>query len=171
MTIQKQIYCRKPTLSEMEQLFALGATHVAWGVEPSAAPELELSRRIVAQARKERIGTVVLVGEPRIDALERVALEVEPDFLLVAAEHIGQGIDEQDLPGLARRLGPRTALMMSVPVRVAGSRVELDSIARAQRYQEFAGSLILDTRLEPEDGALCGCPHASPSAPADGETC
>ncbi|WP_437624511.1 phosphoribosylanthranilate isomerase [Sorangium sp. So ce1151] len=141
----------------MDQLVALGATHVAWGVDPSFASELELSRQIVDRARRQRVGTVVLVCEPRIEALERVALDVAPDFLLVAAEHIGSGIDEQDLPGLADRIRPRTALMMSVPVRVAGSRSEMGSLAAADRYQAFAGALILDTRLDPEDGAHCGC--------------
>ena len=157
MSIQKQIYCRQPTLAEMQRLFSLGATHVAWGVNPSVAAELELSHQIVTHARHAGIGTVVLVMEPRIAALERVAREVSPDSLLVAAEHIGNGIAEEDLPGLAHRLRPQTSLMMSVPVRVAGSRSSLDSVAIAQRYQEFAGSLILDTRLDPEEGALCGC--------------
>lgn len=94
MEIQKQIYCRKPTLDEMEQLFTMGTTHVAWGVDPSAAAELEVSRQIVTSARRAGIGTVVLVYEPRVGALESVALDVAPDFLLVAAEHIGNGIEE-----------------------------------------------------------------------------
>lgn len=52
----------------------------------------------------------MLVCEPRIEALEYAAREAAPDFLLVAAEHIGSGIDEHDLPasrGATRQEGYR----------------------------------------------------------------
>ena len=157
MGIRKQIYCRKPAIDEMEQLFKIGATHVAWGVDPREAAELDLSRQIVIQAQQAGVDTVVLVYEPSIAAIERVARDAAPGFMLVAAEHVGHGIDEADLPGLARRLAPRTALMLSVPVRVAGSHAAMDSVGVAIRYQEFAGCLILDTCLDPETRAQCGC--------------
>jgi phosphoribosylanthranilate isomerase len=157
MNMFVQIYCRKPTLEEMDALFALNTTHVAWGIDPSAAVDIELSREIVERARRRGVGTTILSYQPSIAAIERALGDIGADFVLIAAEHIGHGVDENDLPGLARALLPRTKLMMSVPVRRVGSRAPLDSIGMAERYQDFAGVLILDTQLDPEDGARCGC--------------
>lgn len=148
-----QIYCRKPTLSEMEALFALGVTHVAWGVHPEDAQGLDLSEAIVRRAHDAGVGATLLVEAEDTPVIERVARQVQPDYLLVPAERIGRGLGVPELPGLARRLRPRTALMMSVPVRTAGSSGVIDSLGLARRYQDFAGCLILDTYVDNR----CGC--------------
>jgi phosphoribosylanthranilate isomerase len=157
MNTQKQIFCRKPTLEEMKALFNLGVTHIGWSLEHSHASEIELSRRIIKQARKSQVSTVILVIEQTIEDFQQVALTLSPDYLLVTAEHIGISLQEQDLPELAKQISPQTMLMMSVPVRTPGSYLEIDSIERAKRYQTYAGCLILDTLLDPKEGSLCGC--------------
>jgi phosphoribosylanthranilate isomerase len=157
MSIKIQVYCRRPTYAETNALIGMGVTHVGWGVSPSEQHAVEMSRGLAARARSAGVATTILVHEPCTNTMERIAKEIGPDFVLVPAEYIGRGIDESELPALARRLAPYAALMMSVPVRAHGSRSRIDSLERARRYEDFSACLILDTLLEAEDGAHCGC--------------
>lgn len=157
MKIQKQIFCRKPSLEEMKALLSLGVTHIGWVLKNSETSEIKLSESIIQEAKKEKVETVLLITEQTVKSLKQVALTLCPDYLLIAAEHIGISIQEQDLPELAKQISPKTLLMMSVPVRVSGSSLKINSVELAKRYQSYAGCLILDTRLDPEENSLCGC--------------
>lgn len=155
-TLATQIYCRRPSPDEMAALIAQGVTHLAWTVTPDDGPLLRLSFLLVEQLRAARVRSTILVTSSDIEVIASTARMLGPDLVLIPAERIGRGLQEADLPRLADRLAPRSQLMMSVPVRTAGSQSRLDSRGLAQRYQGFAGCLILDTALD-DEGAQCGC--------------
>ena len=77
---------------------------------------------------------------------------IEPDFLLLSSDR-----DDQQMPSLAKLIGPKTQLMMSVPVRMAGSQVEIPSLELAERYQEYAGVLTVDTAPDADRLHQFGC--------------
>lgn len=152
MSAKVQIYCRRPSMAEMSELFQLGVDIVGWDLRADDQAGLELSRRIVDVARAAGVQTCLLVLCEQLRAIETIANAVVPDYLAVAAELTYDG----PTGTLAGRLDPRTALMMSVPVRPAGSRAQLDSVGIARRFQDFADALILDTCPDPETRQQCG---------------
>ena len=151
--IAVQVYCRRPSLGEMDALVAMGVGHLGWELQPSDGDGLTLSRRIVDRARKAGARTTLLIHSRDASTVETIANMVSPDCLLIPAGML----EEARIPELARRLAPLTSLMMSVPVRLAGSNAIFASMEKALRYQEFAGSLILDTCLDANDLQRCGC--------------
>jgi GTP cyclohydrolase II len=154
--IATQIFCRQPSLDEMAALASIGATHLAWCVEPNDAASLQLSFQIIEQVRAARVVSTIMIMSSDVETIVPITRMLQPNLILIPAERIGRGIVENDLPRLADRLAPQTRLMMSIPVRLAGSLTNIDSRAIAARYQHFADCLILDTALDP-DGESCGC--------------
>lgn len=152
MSTAIQIYCRRPTLGEMKALIAMGVEYVAWHVRPEDGEALIQARAIVALARSTKTRTSLLVHSRKLGVLESVARMIEPDHLLLSSDR-----DDQQMQELARRIGPTTTLMMSVPVRLAGSSAEIPSVARAAEYQAYAGALTVDTAVNADSLQQFGC--------------
>jgi phosphoribosylanthranilate isomerase len=148
-----QIFCRRPTLGEMDALFAMGADMVGWEISSGDWDTLMVSRAITDRARKVGVGTTLMVHSSSPFALESAARMVAPDHLLVPAGLL----DEARMAALAAALPDGTRLMASVPVRPSGSTSRLASKAFASAYERFAGSLITDTCVSDEDLKQCGC--------------
>ncbi|KYF73118.1 hypothetical protein [Sorangium cellulosum] len=150
--VKVQIFCRRPSLAEMDALFAMGVDLVGWAVEPRADDALDLSRRIVERARRAEVGTCLLILSSTIAEIEAVGRMVSSDYLLTPTEWKYDG----SLRELATRLAPQPSLMTSVPVRAAGSSAVLASDEIASQLDEFAGCLILDTCLDPSEPQRSG---------------
>lgn len=135
-----QVYCRKPSLGETDALLAIGVDHIAWDLRPDDGATLILSRLIADRVRAAGAKSAVLVHSRKIHILTTVGRMVRPTYLLLSSNR-----NDAEMPTLAGDLPPETSLMMSVPVRPAGSTAQLDSMQRAERYAAFAGALILDT--------------------------
>lgn len=147
-----QIYCRRPSLGEMKELLDLGVEYIAWHVHPEDGSALTQSRLIADLVRDNGATSSLLVHSRKPSMLEVVAKMVVPDFLLLSSDR-----DDAAMPGLSAALGGRTRLMMSIPVRPAGTSMSLQSKELARNYQDFAGALILDTCPDPSATRNFGC--------------
>jgi phosphoribosylanthranilate isomerase len=147
-----QIYCRRPTLGEMEQLVLLGVEYLAWHIDPSDGDAIVQSRWIIELARRNDRRTSLLVHSRKVHVLRTIAELLEPSFLLLSSDR-----NDSDMPGLARAIASTTQLMMSVPVCPAGVHSKIDSVALALQYAEYAGALTVDTVLDPTRLASFGC--------------
>lgn len=147
-----QIYCRRPSLGEMKALMEMGVEYIAWHVRPEDGDGLIQARTIAALARDSNTKTSLLVHSRKLTTLEAVARMIQPDFLLLSSDR-----DDRQMPELAARLGPSTRLMMSVPVRLAGSSEEIPSHTLAEQYQQYAGALTVDTAPDKDRLQQFGC--------------
>ena len=152
MPVEVQIYCRRPSLGEMRALIDMGVQYVAWHVKPEDGKGLIQSHQIAAYARARNAKSSLLIHSRKISELTAIIWMVKPDYLLLSSER-----DDARMPELAEQVRPHTQLMMSVPVRVSGSDMQLPSLELARTYEAFAGCLILDTCPDPSLIQRFGC--------------
>lgn len=152
MSTEIQVYCRRPSLGEMDALIEMGVHCLAWHIRPEdgmAIIEAErMARRIKDAGRK----STLLVHSRKVQILSTVARMVRPDFLLLSSDR-----DDSEMGHLAALVAPNTKLMMSVPVSAAGLNEKVDSYRFAIEYQAFAGALTVDTMLDTKSPSRFGC--------------
>jgi phosphoribosylanthranilate isomerase len=136
----------------MKALIDMGIEYLGWHVRPDDGDGLIHSRQIAKLIRDAGRRSSLLVHSRKLPVLAEVAEMVRPDFLLLSSDR-----DDALMPELARSVGSDTKLMMSVPVRPAGSRAEIPSLAKAQDYQTYAGALTVDTALDADKLQQFGC--------------
>lgn len=137
-----QIYCRNPSLGETKALLDMGVELIGWHVKPDDGAGLMLSRWLADLVRDRGAKSSLLVHEKRTGRLATIAEMVRPDYLLMSSAR-----DDEAMPALAARLGSATKLMMTVPVRVQGSTIDLPSKKLALEYAAYSGALTVDTTL------------------------
>lgn len=147
-----QIYCRRPSLGEMDALLAMGVEFLAWHVHPEDGKALVEAERLARVIQGAGAKASLLVHSKKLDVLGSIARMVRPDFLLLSSER-----NDAAMPSLARDIGPDVKLMMSVPVRPAGSAAAIKSLELATEYQAYAGALTVDTALDPSRLTQFGC--------------
>lgn len=152
MASQIQVYCRRPSLGETQQLINMGVGFVAWHVHPDDGSGLVQSKLIADLIRVRGAKSSLLIHSRKPAVLESIAKMVAPDYLLLSSDR-----DDEAMPGLSEVLAPHTRLMMSIPVRLAGTTSDLPSRIFADTYQKFAGALILDSCPDPSAAKNFGC--------------
>jgi phosphoribosylanthranilate isomerase len=150
--VDTQIYCRRPSLGEVQALIEIGVTHIAWDVSPQDGNGLVLSAQIAEMVRAASRKSTLLVHSRKVTALATIARMVKPDYLLLSSDR-----DDSEMPGLAATIGSHSKLMMSVPVRQQGSAAEIPSLERAREYALYAGALTVDTCVDPSRPTIFGC--------------
>ena len=153
MGVKVQIYCRQPTLGEMQILHEIGTHNLAWDVDPKSGDAIVRSKLISNFCRDVKSTSVLLIHSSKLSVITAVAEMVRPDYLLLSSVR-----NDDEMPELALRLKGVTRLMMSVPVLpVQDNSKEIDSLSLAKKYSAFAGCLILDTCPSPSRIGSFGC--------------
>ena len=147
-----QIYCRRPSLGEVDALLSMGVEFVGWHVRPQDGDALTQARQIAELVASRGATSSLLVHSRKVEVLRAIADMVRPDFLLMSSDR-----DDREMELLARSVAPHARLMMSVPVPPAGSTAKIESQRLADEYATYAGCLILDTCPDPVAIRQFGC--------------